>query len=114
MTHAAVDGLRLAHCRQCLGLLVEMEAFVVLVERVRSKQKQGPAPPRPADLSQLERELKCPGCGRRMDTHPYGGPGNIIIDNCPECGLNWLDHSELRRVVTAGESSRREPAWLEV
>jgi hypothetical protein len=33
-----------------------------------------------------------------MDTHPYGGPGNVIIDNCERCELNWLDYGELAKV----------------
>jgi Zn-finger nucleic acid-binding protein len=36
-----------------------------------------------------------------MHTHPYAGGGNIVIDNCPVCAVNWLDHGELRRVVAA-------------
>jgi Zn-finger nucleic acid-binding protein len=36
-----------------------------------------------------------------MDTHFYEGPGNIIIDDCSRCFLNWLDQGELMRVVHA-------------
>jgi Zn-finger nucleic acid-binding protein len=36
-----------------------------------------------------------------MDTHFYGGPGSIVIDNCAECEVNWLDRGELRRVALA-------------
>jgi Zn-finger nucleic acid-binding protein len=36
-----------------------------------------------------------------MDTHPYLGPGHIVIDSCSECGLNWLDSGELMRIVRA-------------
>ena len=36
-----------------------------------------------------------------MDTHIYGGPGNIVIDNCPACRLNWLDFPELARIESA-------------
>ena len=36
-----------------------------------------------------------------MDTHYYGGPGNVIIDACDRCDLNWLDAGELMRIVLA-------------
>jgi Zn-finger nucleic acid-binding protein len=36
-----------------------------------------------------------------MDTHLYGGGGNVVIDDCERCGLNWLDHGELDRIVRA-------------
>ena len=36
-----------------------------------------------------------------MSTHPYYGPGNIVIDTCAGCGVIWLDFGELNRVVAA-------------
>jgi Zn-finger nucleic acid-binding protein len=36
-----------------------------------------------------------------MDTHLYGGGGNVILDDCENCGLNWLDYGELDRIVRA-------------
>ena len=44
-----------------------------------------------------------------MDTHPYGGPGNIVIDNCAGCELNWLDYGELQRVGRAAAELAAEP-----
>ena len=36
-----------------------------------------------------------------METHPYYGPGNIVVDTCSECGYLWLDHGEMTRVENA-------------
>jgi Zn-finger nucleic acid-binding protein len=36
-----------------------------------------------------------------MDTHYYAGPGNIVIDDCSGCRLNWLDYGELARIIHA-------------
>ena len=41
-----------------------------------------------------------------METHFYNGPGNVIIDDCEHCELNWLDTGELMRVVRAPDSNR--------
>jgi Zn-finger nucleic acid-binding protein len=48
-----------------------------------------------------------------MHTHPYAGGGNIVIDNCPRCALNWLDVGELEQVARAPERQRRKSNWAE-
>jgi Zn-finger nucleic acid-binding protein len=45
--------------------------------------------------------LGSPQCGEEMDKHPYGGGGNVIIEDCERCSLNWLDYGELERIVQA-------------
>jgi Zn-finger nucleic acid-binding protein len=101
LKHAAVESLRVLYCENCRGLLVDTEAFVVLLNTIRGSGRQGSAPPRPLDREELQREIQCPSCGRQMDTHPYAGPGNIVIDNCVRCHHNWLDHAELKRIAAA-------------
>jgi Zn-finger nucleic acid-binding protein len=34
-----------------------------------------------------------------MDTYPYGGSGNIIIQGCHHCKWIWLDFEELSRII---------------
>jgi Zn-finger nucleic acid-binding protein len=38
-----------------------------------------------------------------MDAHFYAGPGNVVMDSCEVCDLNWLDHGELSRISRAPE-----------
>jgi Zn-finger nucleic acid-binding protein len=65
----------------------------------------------------MAREVCCPRCRARMATHPYYGPGRIIIDTCEPCHLIWLDPGEIERVIDApgrdrGSSLRSgEGAW---
>ena len=35
-------------------------------------------------------------------------PGNVIIDDCSRCELNWLDHGELMRIATAPDRAYDE------
>jgi len=42
-----------------------------------------------------------------MLAHVYGGPGNIVIDTCERCQLNWLDPGELRRIALAPDGAPR-------
>jgi Zn-finger nucleic acid-binding protein len=46
-----------------------------------------------------------------METHPYYGPGNVIIDSCGECDLVWLDFGELKQISDApgGDRGVRKP-----
>ena len=55
----------------------------------------------PLEREALTRELSCPKCGKRFETHPYYGPGNVVIDNCASCDLLWLDFGEIRQIVDA-------------
>jgi Zn-finger nucleic acid-binding protein len=36
-----------------------------------------------------------------MLNHMYGGAGNVVIDTCETCQVNWLDSGELRRIARA-------------
>lgn len=100
LEHAAVAGIAVLHCPKCRGLLVDMERFVAIFESLRADREETAVLPHP-DPEALNRRIVCPGCGNPMDTHYYGGGGNVVIDNCANCCLNWLDHSELDRIVKA-------------
>jgi Zn-finger nucleic acid-binding protein len=62
--------------------------------------------PPPLDQSELERVVICPLCGKKMETFPYYGPGNIVIDVCSGCQVVWLDSGELRAIESAPGSDR--------
>jgi hypothetical protein len=84
-------------------VLVAMENFVSVIDAARIREERsGPNPPRrqtPGD-----RTIDCPSCHRPMLSHFYGGPGNLVIDTCEACHLNWLDPGELRRIARASSS----------
>jgi Zn-finger nucleic acid-binding protein len=50
-----------------------------------------------------------------MDTHYYAGGGNVVIDDCSRCELNWLDAGELMAIARAPDHSldRRSPIEIE-
>ena len=94
-------------CRRCRGVLVPTAAFSRATTYLRGTAQDPPITPPPMNHEDLHRHIACPQCGRQMDVHPYGGPGNIVIDNCPHCQLNWLDSGEFQRVVQAPGRDRR-------
>jgi Zn-finger nucleic acid-binding protein len=104
LLHAIVARERIRYCTRCHGMLIPMETFLALIDELKSK-----APRQAIALAPEKREqgrhIGCPQCHQRMDTHYYAGPGNIVIDDCSQCSLNWLDHGELMRIV-------RGPDWL--
>ena len=50
-----------------------------------------------------------------METHPYYGPGNVIIDSCARCEFVWLDFGELKQIADAPGADRgvRKPPPLD-
>jgi Zn-finger nucleic acid-binding protein len=101
LTHAAAAGQRMLYCNVCHGMLISMGVFPVVIEDLKSQRASTAYNARPFDPRDLDRRLPCPKCGRQMDTHLYGGGGNVVIDDCENCGLNWLDYGELDRIVRA-------------
>lgn len=92
---------RVSYCEKCRGILIRQPDFLPVIEYMRSKTLQPPVVPPPLPVLELQRKLTCPQCHQRMATHPYGGPGNVVIDNCARCLLIWLDHNELHCIIRA-------------
>jgi Zn-finger nucleic acid-binding protein len=98
---ASVAEVRVLHCPKCRGVLAAQEAFSTMVKLLRAGARGEPDPVRPVSQEALQREIACPYCVRAMDTHPYYGPGNAVVDNCPRCAVIWLDHGELADIRDA-------------
>lgn len=105
LMHAALAKIRIRYCTKCRGMLIPMEVFLALVDELRENEQGTLIAPTP-DAHDLQRKINCPHCHQRMDTHFYNGPGNVIIDDCETCSLNWLDHGELMRIVRAPDYSQ--------
>ncbi len=95
------ESFTVNYCRNCRGILIPRASFATVVEQRRAWAVDPPGPAVPLDRTELERKVSCPVCSARMITHPYYGPGNVVIDNCRTCDLIWLDFGELKQVVAA-------------
>jgi Zn-finger nucleic acid-binding protein len=97
LVSALIEGETVCYCTQCRGILAETEAFSLIVSRRRAIHGANPNNIRtqPLDPGELKRALMCPNCNQRMETHPYFGGGNAVVDSCESCGLIWLDAGEL-------------------
>jgi Zn-finger nucleic acid-binding protein len=106
--HALLDaGIQVLHCARCRGVLLPRASFVQVVERRRASAKGPGKIPAPLDRRELERVVTCSQCRKRMDVHPYYGPGNVIIDTCAQCDAVWLDSGELGQITDAPGKDRR-------
>jgi Zn-finger nucleic acid-binding protein len=101
MPLASLDGWEVLSCLRCRGVLLPQQTFRELISARRARAAGPARPPRLLDAAELRRQVGCPACKLTMNTHPYYGPGNIVIDTCADCGLLWLDFGELSRVVDA-------------
>jgi Zn-finger nucleic acid-binding protein len=95
------DAHEVQYCATCRGALMPRPTFADVVYARRTWATGRPETPLPLDPEELQRAVKCPACAARMSTHPYYGPGNVIMDSCDSCNLVWLDFGELKRIADA-------------
>jgi Zn-finger nucleic acid-binding protein len=97
---AHVLKLKVVACPACHGFLAQSKDFAGLVAAVRShfRGKESVQRFEPAEM-QVRRQ--CPTCGKTMETHPYAGPGSVVVDSCSPCQTVWLDGGELERIERA-------------
>jgi Zn-finger nucleic acid-binding protein len=104
LVNAAAGGRPVHVCTECHGALVPMSSFVAVVAVVRFFEGQSLDILPARGQSPGDRLVSCSSCGQVMKSHLYGGPGNIVLDTCEHCELNWLDAGELRRIALAPDS----------
>ncbi len=111
LVNATIAKIPVLYCTQCHGLLMPMNVLPGLIDSLRAGVDK-PAVQTAPDPGELKRAIECPKCHRRMDTHPYAGPGNVVIDSCGDCFLIWLDCGELMRIAHApDESNGADSDW---
>jgi Zn-finger nucleic acid-binding protein len=108
LMHAWIGETAALNCPRCRGILLEQNAFLITLRYLRARSKSPSIQPGPVRLEELKRHIRCPYCRMEMDAHPYGGPGNIVVDNCPHCTVIWLDPGEVSRVIRAPGRDRGE------
>jgi Zn-finger nucleic acid-binding protein len=100
------DAHSVKYCTTCRGVLMPRTTFASVVETRRTWATGQPTPPLPLDRTQLDRGISCPACAKAMITHPYYGPGNVIMDSCETCDAVWLDFGELKQIADAPGADR--------
>jgi Zn-finger nucleic acid-binding protein len=102
LVQALLDDAHPVHfCPTCRGVLMPRQTFAGVVNIRRAWAANPPVEPRLLDRQALDRKLSCPSCRGRFTTHPYYGPGNVVMDSCDSCDIVWLDFGELRQIVDA-------------
>lgn len=100
LSQGRLDGSPLLVCERCEGMLIGMRHFVAIINAASARELQhGAVLPRRQNPG--DHVLACPACEQPMISQFYGGPGNLVIDSCERCQLNWLDAGELRRIARA-------------
>jgi len=102
LMRAVLGKSPLLYCIKCHGMLIAIEDFQTLIAAARTAS--APVAELSANPDELKRIIACPHCNKPMEAHFYAGPGNVVIDTCETCSLNWLDHDELARIAHAHES----------
>jgi Zn-finger nucleic acid-binding protein len=95
LVSALIENETVCSCGGCRGFLAVIDTFGVIVSKRRALHDRHENRTDPFDPAELRRVLTCPNCHERMDTHPYFGGGNAVVDTCAGCGLIWLDAGDL-------------------
>jgi Zn-finger nucleic acid-binding protein len=104
------DQFAVRYCERCRGVLVSRRDFAEIIETRRAWASTPPVAPSPIEPREIQRAIACPECSTTMSTHPYYGPGNVILDTCDRCDLVWLDFGEMQQIVDApGRDRGRRP-----
>jgi Zn-finger nucleic acid-binding protein/DNA-directed RNA polymerase subunit RPC12/RpoP len=98
-----IERAPVLYCQACHGMLISIEKFLPLIEHLRALRDRPAAFLSQRGEEDAGRSLACPMCGQPMNTHPYGGGGNVNIETCETCSRIWLDRHELRRIVVAAD-----------
>jgi Zn-finger nucleic acid-binding protein len=111
LSQGRLGGINMLYCASCHGMLITMDDFMPVVETLRT-YRSGPSSvlPRPED-GKSGTARSCPHCGGPMENHAYGGGGNVFIDTCEACSVNWLDKGELQRIVAAPDHAAYAPLY---
>ena len=70
------------NCEKCRGILINVKSFVKVIESLRKCTTEASVVPPPLNPENFKRPINCSYCIHEVDTNPYGGPGNIVIENC--------------------------------
>lgn len=98
---ATLDATQACCCPECFGLLVDSQSLGQLISYRRAHYDGPDDTPTLMDQQALAQQIYCPTCREFMQTHPYYGPGNLVINSCSTCQLNWLDAGELSGIIRA-------------
>ena len=93
-------------CPNCKGFLFHRMTFRNTIDSRRARATTPAEPQSMVNEEELHRRVNCPECAEVMETHPYLGPGTIVIDTCGSCNLIWLDYGEINKVINAPGSDR--------
>jgi len=101
LSKALIDDVIVEACKECDGIFLDREAFHDISWNRRAAYDGAEEAPIPVSQEELQEERDCPKCHNTMETHPYYGPGNSVIDSCNRCHIVWLDAGELTTIERA-------------
>ena len=101
MSKAVIDDEIIESCSNCKGLFIDREKFHDIAWSRRAAFEGADEAQIPISQEELKESRDCPKCHNTMETHPYYGPGNAVVDSCSRCQYVWLDAGELTTIERA-------------
>ena len=97
----SIGNCQVCYCPECEGFVIDRASLGDLIESLRTSYEGPEDKPVPLDPNAILNQTQCPACFETMETFPYCGPGNVVIDTCEGCKLTWLDSGEMAQIVRA-------------
>ena len=98
LMQAELEHTEIRYCTRCRGMLIPMQSFPELIDALREKNPARVDIP-PLDPAEMKRKLTCPHCHKAMLVDLYPAATNVVMGSCETCGLNWVDHGKMARIV---------------
>ena len=95
------DSVQVCFCNNCRGFVTSSQSLGQVISQMRSAYQGPDDRPQPLDPRELEIYDACPACREMMDSHPYYGSGNLVLNTFNRCQLAWLDYGELAKIIRA-------------
>jgi len=93
--------VEVCYCDRCRGILIDSSTLGPLLTALRADYRGPDSPPRPLDQKALVMQIVCTVCHQPMETHPYCGPGPVVLNSCRHCQTVWMDRGELSAIIRA-------------
>ncbi len=95
----AVDGVPVAHCASCEGLLVKTKHTIRLVQALEKQLETAPTKDEVIEPVPHDGVTLCCPSGHTMVSSGYMGARIAIVDRCETCQVLFIDGPEVEPLV---------------
>lgn len=103
-------------CQSCEGILINQPLLYKLLHKLCKDLVSTIDPDYPLEkLPDKGAGINCPACEKTMENYGYMESTFVMIDNCMDCGVIWIDSNELSAMCHLfARSEKRHYAYIKM